>query len=230
MYLWATGNTLNIISMASLSIAIGMVVDDAIVVLENISTHIDKGSKPREGAIYGTNEVWLSVIATTLVVVAVFMPLTMLEGMMGIMFKELGWIVTIVVCTSTAAAVTLTPMLCAYMLKADGSVHDYKGVGIIYKPIDKFLNWLDGAYARLLHWAVRHRAIVICSTMGIFALSLVLLKFVPMEFFSKTDTASINATVKLEQNIGVDYTARIARQIDSIIYAKYPEVLCAFTV
>ena len=224
IYLFVTGSTLNIISLSSLSIAIGMVVDDAIVVLENISTHIDKGSKPREAAIYGTNEVWLSVIATTLVVVAVFMPLTMLEGMMGIMFKELGWIVTIVVCTSTAAAVTLTPMLCAYMLKADGAVHDYKGVGIIYKPVDKFLNWLDGAYARLLHWAVRHRTIVICSTLGMFAVSLVLLKFVPMEFFSKTDTASINATVKLEQNIGVDYTARVARQIDSIIYAKYPEV------
>ncbi len=224
IYLFATGSTLNIISLSSLSIAIGMVVDDAIVVLENISTHIDKGSKPREAAIYGTNEVWLSVIATTLVVVAVFMPLTMLEGMMGIMFKELGWIVTIVVCTSTATAVSLTPMLCAYMLKADGAVHDYKGAGIIYKPVDKFLGWLDGAYARLLHWAVRHRAIVICSTMGLFAVSLVLLKFVPMEFFSKTDSASINATVKLEQNIGVDYTARIARQIDSIIYAKYPEV------
>ncbi len=224
VYLFATGSTLNIISLSSLSIAIGMVVDDAIVVLENISTHIDRGSKPREAAIYGTNEVWLSVIATTLVVVAVFMPLTMLDGMMGIMFKELGWIVTIVVCTSTAAAVTLTPMLCAYMLKLNGAVHDYKGVGIIYKPVDKFLTWLDGAYARLLHWAVRHRTIVVCLTMGIFAVSLVLLKFVPMEFFTKTDTASINATIKLEQNIGVDYTARIARQIDSIIYTKYPEV------
>ena len=224
IYLFATGSTLNIISLSSLSIAIGMVVDDAIVVLENISTHIDKGSKPREAAIYGTNEVWLSVIATTLVVVAVFMPLTMLEGMMGIMFKELGWIVTIVVCTSTAAAVSLTPMLCAYMLKADGAVHDYKGVGIIYKPIDKFLAWLDGVYAKTLAWAVNHRTVVLCSTLGLFLGSLVLLKFVPMEFFSKTDNAAINATVKLEQNIGVDYTARIARQIDSIIYAKYPEV------
>ena len=224
IYLFATGSTLNIISLSSLSIAIGMVVDDAIVVLENISTHIEKGSKPREAAIYGTNEVWLSVIATTLVVVAVFLPLTMLEGMMGIMFKELGWIVTIVVCTSTAAAVTLTPMLCAYILRLDGAKHNYKGVGIIYKPIDKFLNWLDGAYAKTLAWAVNHHAVVICSTMGLFAMSLVLLKFVPMEFFSKTDNASINATVKLEQNIGVDYTARIARQIDSIIYAKYPEV------
>ena len=100
IYLFATDSTLNLISLSSLSIAIGMVVDDAIVVLENITTHIERGSNPKEAAIYGTNEVWLSVIATTLVVVAVFMPLTMVSGMAGILFKELGWIVSIVVCTS----------------------------------------------------------------------------------------------------------------------------------
>ena len=95
--------------LSSLSIAIGMVVDDAIVVLENITTHIERGSNPKEAAIYATNEVWLSVIATTLVVVAVFLPLTMVPGMAGIMFRELGWIVTIVVCVSTTAAISLTP-------------------------------------------------------------------------------------------------------------------------
>ena len=97
VYLFATGSTLNIISLSALSIAIGMVVDDAIVVLENITTHIERGSKPKEAAIYATNEVRLSVIATTLVVVAVFLPLTMIPGMAGILFRELGWIVTIVV-------------------------------------------------------------------------------------------------------------------------------------
>lgn len=90
IYLFATGSTLNIISLSSLSIAIGMVVDDAIVVLENITTHIERGSSPKEAAIYATNEVWLSVIATTLVVVAVFLPLTMVPGMAGILFREPG--------------------------------------------------------------------------------------------------------------------------------------------
>lgn len=120
IYLFATGSTLNIISLSSLSIAIGMVVDDAIVVLENITTHIEKGSSPKEAAIYATNEVWLSVIATTLVVLAVFMPLTMLSGMAGIMFRELGWIVSIVVSISTCAAISLTPMLSAYILHSEG--------------------------------------------------------------------------------------------------------------
>lgn len=224
IYLFATGSTLNIISLSSLSIAIGMVVDDAIVVLENITTHIEKGSSPREAAIYATNEVWLSVIATTLVILAVFMPLTMLSGMAGIMFRELGWIVSIVCSISTCAAISLTPMLSAYILHPEGGVHTYKGIGIIYKPIDKFLDNLDIWYAKLLNWAVRHRATVVTCTMSLFGASLLLLNLVPTEFFPAQDNGSISATVELEQNIGVDYTARVARQIDSIIYKKYPEV------
>ena len=225
IYLFATGSTLNIISLSSLSIAIGMVVDDAIVVLENITTHIERGSNPKEAAIYATNEVWLSVIATTLVVVAVFLPLTMVPGMAGILFRELGWIVTIVVCVSTTAAISLTPMMSAYLLKLEGGQHDYKGLGVIYKPIDRALEWLDDAYARSLDWVVRHRRITFFSMMSVFVVSLGLLTRVPTEFFPPSDNGRISAMVELEQNVGVDYTARIARQIDSIIYAKYPEIV-----
>ena len=225
IYLFATGSTLNIISLSSLSIAIGMVVDDAIVVLENITTHIERGSSPKEAAIYATNEVWLSVIATTLVVVAVFMPLTMVSGLSGIMFRELGWIVSIVVCVSTTAAITLTPMLSAYILKKDGGVHDYKGIGIVYKPIDKALTWLDNAYERALRWCVTHRRITVITMLAFFGVSLLLLTRVPTEFFPSSDNGRISATVKLEQNLSVEYTARIARQIDSIIYREFPEVV-----
>lgn len=224
IYLFATGSTLNIISLSSLSIAIGMVVDDAIVVLENITTHIERGSSPKEAAIYATNEVWLSVIATTLVVVAVFMPLTMVPGMAGILFRELGWIVSIVVCVSTTAAITLTPMMSAYLLRREGGVHDYRGLGVIYKPIDRALAWLDTAYARSLGWVVRHRRISVFTMMGLFVLSLGLVTQVPTEFFPPSDNSRIAATVRLEQNLSVEYTARIARQIDSILYAEFPEV------
>ena len=224
IYLFATGSTLNIISLSSLSIAIGMVVDDAIVVLENITTHIERGSSPKEAAIYATNEVWLSVIATTLVVVAVFMPLTMVPGMAGILFRELGWIVSIVVCVSTTAAITLTPMMSAYLLRREGGVHDYRGLGVIYKPVDRALAWLDAAYARALGWVVGHRRISVFSMMGLFVLSLGLVTQVPTEFFPPSDNSRIAATVRLEQNLSVEYTARIARQIDSILYAEFPEV------
>ncbi len=225
IYLFATGSTINIISLSSLSIAIGMVVDDAIVVLENITTHIERGSSPKEAAIYATNEVWLSVIATTLVVVAVFLPLTMVPGMAGILFRELGWIVSIVVCVSTAAALTLTPMMSSFLLKIDGGVHDYKGIGIVYKPIDRALTWLDNAYARILHWVVHHRRITVFSMMAVFVVSLGLLSRVPTEFFPPSDNGRISATVELEQNVSVEYTARIARRIDSILYKKFPEVV-----
>ena len=222
IYLFATGSTLNIISLSALSIAIGMVVDDAIVVLENITTHIERGSKPKEAAIYATNEVWLSVIATTLVVVAVFMPLTMIPGMAGILFRELGWIVTIVVCVSTTAAITLTPMMSAYFLKIDGAEHTYKGIGIIYKPIDKFLGWLDGVYERALRFVVKWSKSVIAALLLFFVLSLSLMSKVPTEFFPPSDNARINMSVKLPQNVHVDYTTRVARQIDDIIADKFP--------
>ncbi|MFI3289438.1 MAG: efflux RND transporter permease subunit [Rikenellaceae bacterium] len=226
IYLFATGSTLNIISLSSLSIAIGMVVDDAIVVLENISTHIDRGSSPKEAAIYATNEVWLSVIATTLVVVAVFMPLTMVPGMAGIMFRELGWIVTIVVCVSTTAAITLTPMLSAYILKSGGSVHDYKGLGIVYKPVDKFLIWMDNAYASMLRFVLGHRTVTLLTVGGVFVGSLVMVAqgYIATEFFPPSDNSRISAVIKLEQNLSVDYTAKVAREIDQIIADKFPEI------
>ena len=224
IYLYAVGSTLNIISLSALSIAIGMVVDDAIVVLENITTHIERGSKPKEAAIYATNEVWLSVIATTLVVVAVFLPLTMIPGMSGILFRELGWIVTIVVCVSTTAAITLTPMLSAYMLKLDGGAHTYKGIGIIYKPIDKFLMWLDDVYESMLRFVVKWRKTATLLLLAVFGLSLMLLKQVPTEFFPASDNARISMTVKLPQNTHVSETSRIARQVDSIISVKFPYV------
>ena len=229
IYLFATGSTLNIISLSALSIAIGMVVDDAIVVLENITTHIERGSNPKEAAIYATNEVWLSVIATTLVVVAVFMPLTMIPGMAGVMFKELGWIVTIVVCVSTTAAITLTPMLSAYMLKIEGGEHTYKGIGIIYKPIDKFLQWLDRVYESALRFVVRWRKSTILLIMLFFVGSLMLLKYVPTEFFPPVDNGRITMSVKVEQNTHVDHTVKIARQIDQIIAEKYPYIYMVST-
>ena len=225
IYLYAVGSTLNIISLSSLSIAIGMVVDDAIVVLENITTHIERGSQPKEAAIYATNEVWLSVIATTLVTVAVFLPLTLVSGLSGIMFRELGWIVSIVVSVSTAAAISLTPMLSAYILHKEGGEHDYKGLGIVYKPIDRALTWLDSAYARMLATVLNHRRWTLGAVLVVFCASLLLLSRVPFEFFPPADNGRIAATVRLQQNVSVEYTARIAREIDSVIRTKYPEVL-----
>lgn len=229
IYLRLTGSTLNIISLSSLSIAIGMVVDDAIVVLENITTHIERGTKPKAAAVFATSEVSLSVIATTLVLLAVFIPLTFLEGQAGILFKQLGWIVAIVCSVSTIAALSLTPMLCSIMLKSNPSRG--KVFGAIYKPIEIFLNWLDRAYGAMLRWCVSHRFIVILIAVIIFGGSLTLLKVIPTEFFPTQDMGRLSATVKLPVGTRMETSRDFGLRFTEHMKKDYPELLmCNFSV
>jgi HAE1 family hydrophobic/amphiphilic exporter-1 len=223
IYLMFTGGTINVISLSSLSIAIGMVVDDAIVVLENIVKHLERKARPHDAAIYGTNEVWLAVLATTLTVIAVFLPLTMLSGLAGIMFQQLGWIVTIVITISAVAAITLTPMLSSKMLMFRPS-HAYKGAGIIFKPIDKFLDRLDNGYARLLQWAVHHRAVTLLGSLAIFLISMMLLTQVPTDFMPESDNGRIEVKVELPVNANLEQTTEVAHRIEKALLARCPEI------
>ena len=229
VYLFATGNTLNIISMSALSIAIGMVVDDAIVVLENISTHLERGEKPKEAAVHATSEVAISVIASTLTMLCVFLPLTMMSGMAGIMFKQLGWIVSIIMIVSTTATLTLVPMMCSRMLKAGpktGKLHN-----AIFGPINKALDAISRGYARLIGWATTHRKTVIFSALGIFALALVL--FLPgleTEFFPQSDQGRLTVNVELPAGTSQEVTGEFARRLYNQIVEQVPEIVrCSFT-
>lgn len=223
IYLFVTGASINIISLTSLSIAIGMVVDDAIVVLENITRHIERGSRPREAAIYATNEVWLAVIVTTLTVVAVFFPLTFVKGLTGVLFKQLGMSVTITIVTSVFAAITLTPTLSAlllkwYPIKKDAPFWTYDGS--IRKGLDKF----DHFYEKSLRWALHHKTFVAFASLIVFILSMGLFVFIRTEFFPAADESQISATIELQTGTRVDETIKTATRIDSLIMAKYPEV------
>lgn len=222
-YLLASGNTLNIISLSSLSIAIGMVVDDAIVVLENVTTHIERGSKPKQAAVHATNEVAISVIASTLTMLAVFLPLTMVTGMAGILFKQLGWIVSIIMIVSTVGALTLTPMLCSQLLRLDPK----KGrlYVLFFTPIEKALNALDVAYARFLNWAVRHRKTVIFGAALVFFGSLLLIPTVKTEFFPTQDNARIGITIEMPIGTRQEITRDLALRVDKQFREKYPEIL-----
>jgi HAE1 family hydrophobic/amphiphilic exporter-1 len=220
IYLFATGSTLNIISLSSLSIAIGMVVDDAIVVLENITKHIRRGSTPREAAIYATNEVWVSVILSTLVIVAVFLPLTMVGGMMGVMFKELGWIVTITVVTSTVAAITLTPMLSAKLLKGKEEEKETWYDRTIGLQLDRFDNW----YERILRWALGHKKTVVFSAVGIFVASLFLFNFIGTDFMPSSDQSRLSAAIELQSGTRVEETMKVTRKLEDYILTHCPEV------
>jgi len=221
-YLLVSGNTLNIISLSSLSIAIGMVVDDAIVVLENITTHIERGSKPKQAAVHATNEVAISVIASTLTMLAVFLPLTMVTGLAGILFKQLGWIVSIIMIVSTLAALTLTPMLSSQMLRLDPKKG--KLYVLFFTPIEKALDALDVAYAKFLDWAVRHRKTIITGAFLIFASSMLLIPTIKTEFFPTQDNARIGVNIQLPIGTRQEITRELAIQIDKEFRGKYPEI------
>ncbi len=225
IYLAVTDGSLNTITLMSLSIAIGMVVDDAIVVLENVTKHVDRGSRPKEAAKYGTNEVWTSVIVTTLVTIAVFFPLTMIPGIMGIFFKPLGWIICICVSTSTLTAISLTPMLCSKFLKLRDKDEDksYKGFSF-YIWSQKWLERLDAFYERLIRWVLGHKAITIGSMTCLFFASVLLTPFLHTEFFPQNDQSNFNVYAKMQQGQRVEVTKRIAMQVDSVIRARVPEV------
>ncbi|MEE1174516.1 MAG: efflux RND transporter permease subunit [Paludibacteraceae bacterium] len=233
IYLLFVDSSLNIISLCSLTIAIGMVVDDAIVVLENITSHIERGSNPREAAIYATNEVWVSVIATTLVIVAVFVPLTMLTGFAGIMFKELGWIVTIVVCTSTIVAITLTPMLSSKLLRAkkvrveNGKlIEESVQAGWYQKYVVAMLDKVDAFYAKALGACLRHKALTLVTVFALFIASMIpaYLGFVGTDFMQKTDNGRLTVKVELQRSTRVEETAALARQLEARIMELVPEV------
>ncbi|MDE5612310.1 MAG: efflux RND transporter permease subunit, partial [Odoribacter sp.] len=222
IYLFATGESLNVISLSSLSIAIGMVVDDAIVVLENITKHVDRGSRPREAAKYGTNEVWLSVIVTTLVTVAVFFPLTLVTGMTGILFKQLGWIVCITVCTSTATAISLTPMLCSQLMKVQEKPKD--GKFSFYNFVSTQLDRLDSAYEKLIRWVLCHKTVVICSMFFLFFGSCGLMRYIKTDFMPQNDQNYMNVYAKMQSGQRVEVTKEVALQIDSVMRAEIPEI------
>ena len=234
IYLKMADSSINIISLCSLSIAIGMVVDDAIVVLENITRHIERGEAPREAAIYATNEVWVSVIATTLVLVAVFVPLTMMDGIAGIMFESLGWIVTVVCCTSTVIAITLTPMLCSKLLKPrkvrveKGKLIDEEATQKTWydRTVVAFLDKVDAAYAKSLGWCLHHKTLTIIALFVFFAASLLpfIMGKVGTDFMAQQDNARLSVTVELQRGTRIEETVKTARQLEERFMLLVPEI------
>lgn len=234
IYLFVADSSINIISLASLTVAVGIVVDDAIVVLENIMRHIERGSRPREAAIYATNEVWVSVIATTMVIVAVFLPLTMLSGQAGILFKEMGWIVSICITVSATVAIALTPMLSSLLLKSKKEIVNEKGeveeistnAGWYENTVMKWLAALDKWYANLLRWCLGHKLAT-----SLIALAVVIIGFLPVfmgkigfNFMAQQDNGRMSLKIELQRGTRVEESMRVARQIEADLKSLAPEI------
>ena len=220
IYLLATGSTLNIITMSSLSISIGMVVDNAIVVLENITSHVDRGARVKQAAIFATKEVGVSIIASTLTTWAVFLPLTMIEGMAGVLFKPMGWMVTITLTVSMAAALTFTPVLCSLIMKQNPKKSRMQ------KYVDGAMGWLENIYGKALNWCVNHRKTFLISALALFIAVIVgLAPRMKTEFFPAQDNGRIAVKIKLPIGTRQEITRDLALRIDEQFRRDYPEII-----
>ncbi len=214
--------TLNIISMAGLALAIGMLVDNSVVVLENIFRHRDMGKPIAEAADIGTTEVGMAIVASTLTTVVVFVPVLFVPGMSGELIRDMVLTISFSLGVSILVALTLVPMMCSKILVAhDGTPP--KHPWLIKRWIEGILTGLTRAYQYTLHWSIRHKVLVLIAVIAAFALSLSLVSSLGGEFISSMDQGSISVT--LQQAAGVPLTTlrQTALQLEQIIKEEVPE-------
>ena len=192
------GFTINIMTLSGLIIAMGRLVDDAIVVIENIFRHISTGKDRQEAAIVGANEVFMPIIASTLTTVAVFFPLVFVTGVAGELFKAFGWVVAYALFASLFVAVTLTPMMSSKILTA--TTGEEKETG--------WYHTLRERYGQILLWCLNHKKKVVASSLLLLVLSLVLIAFIPQEFISKSDTGSFMSQLKMPVGTSLEETSK----------------------
>lgn len=224
IYLKLTGNTINIISLSALSITIGMVVDDAIVVLENITSHIERGSRPKEASIYGTEEVSLSVIASTLTIIAVFLPMTMISGFAGVMFKQLGWMVSIIITLSLIIALTLTPMMSSKLMRLNRG-RKSKFDAWYDKHILPFLDKIDEKYSKLVRKVTHNRRKTLWVIIGIFIVGIIISALtLKTEFMPAADNDQIGVNIEMTNGTRMEISRAKAQEIADDLKKQYPEI------
>jgi HAE1 family hydrophobic/amphiphilic exporter-1 len=220
IFVYAFGMTINMMSLASLAIAVGMVVDNAIVVLENIEYHKSIGKPLKEAAIFGASEVGLAVSASTLTTIVVFVPLIFMKGISGIMFKELGIAIIVTLVASLFTALTMTPMLASQLLKKSADNKEKKGAWNAWK---RFYQWSEGVfnkieytYSNILGWALKERALVIIASIIIFAGSIMLIPLIGSEFLPAEDTGDLWITVELPVGKRIEETVAFGEKLRGI--------------
>jgi len=226
IYLYFSGNTINIISLAALSIAVGMVVDDAIVILENITRHVERGARPREAAVFGSTEVGLAVTASTFTIVAVFFPLVFISGIAGILFNQLGYLVTVMILISLLAALTLIPMMSSRILQSRKEEKPITNPYLkkIDSSLEKMLIAIDKFYKNVLEWSLNHRRNVLIISLSIFGFSLLLIPFLGTEFMPKADSSQLTMTLELESGKRLEETIEYVKRIEEIVKQDFPEI------
>ncbi|MCM8761622.1 MAG: efflux RND transporter permease subunit, partial [Candidatus Omnitrophica bacterium] len=227
IYLFLGGKTINVISLFSLAIACGMVVDNAIVVVDNTVRHIERGQRPQEAAIFGTSEMFLSIAASTLTTVVVFLPMLLIPGVVGIMFGELAMVITITLTASLFTAATFSPMLCSKWLTASQQGEKVRvkqrRLVALYDASEEWFGRMEERYSRALAWCLGRKKTVIIGFLLVFMASFFLTGFVGNEFIPEEDTGDIRITVELALGTRVEETDKVARRIEEIFAMKVPE-------
>lgn len=226
IFMFIADFTINIFSLMALAIAIGMVVDNAIVVFENITRHLELGEKAKAAAEFGAGEMGMAISASTLTTIAVFLPMVFIGGLVGILFKQLALLTSITLIASLFTALTLTPMLASRLLTNTRSRKHSK----IFTFSEKFFVWTEDSYTSILRWAVHHRKIVILLVFVIFAVTLYLGSFVGTDYLPEFDAGDINTVIHVEVGTKVEETARIAREIEKIFREEIPEYRAQYSI
>ena len=193
MYLM--GYTLDNLSLMALTIATGFVVDDAIVVIENITRHLEDGMKPMQAALKGAEEIGFTVLSMSVSLIAVFIPILMMSGVVGRLFREFAVILSVSIAISMVVSITVTPMMCAWLLKED------HGHGYLYNQSEKFFQWVISTYASALDVALNHPAAVLVTVFLTMGVNVYLYDKVPKGFFPQQDTGRLGGAIVGEQHI-----------------------------
>ncbi len=215
--LWVMGFTFNMLTMLALTLCIGILIDDAIVVIENIYRHLEEGKPPMQAALDGAKEIALAVFATTLCIAAVFLPALLSSGIMGIILKEFGLTVTVAVMISLFVSFTLTPMLSSRLLG------EHK-TNFFYRAIETFLNVIDRGYRRVIGFALAHRFFIIFIALSVFAGTIYSARYVNMTFLPSHDAGSLSVFVSLPPGTSMEKTEQVASNLADKIQKSIKEV------
>src|SRR5688572_5822660 len=228
--LYFGGFTLNTMTFGGLALGIGMIVDAAIVVLENTHRHLHMGKDKVTAAIDGSEEVWSAILASTLTHIAVFIPLLFLSGISSILFGQLSFVVMFSLIMSLFVAVTIVPVLCSRWLKTPDEEAARSGLfGAFFKASERFLDWIDERYRRLIHVTLNHRPTVILGAAALVVLAAVLYPRVGTELVTQTDEGEVNINAELAVGTRVEPTEAVLLQLEEMVAKAVPETVTMIT-
>ncbi len=218
--MWMLDYSLDNLSLMALTLAVGFVVDDAIVMLENIVRHLEKGKTPLQAALDGSKEISFTILSMTLSLVAVFIPLLFMPGLVGRLFREFAVTIGVAILVSGFVSLTLTPMLCARFLRAEDAHTDANGK---WRSVERLYQKTEGGYVRSLGWVMNHRGLTMAFSALMMALTVGLFMYIPKGFLPSEDTGRLSGSIEAPEGVGFDALAAKVREV-ALIVQKDPNV------